>query len=276
MLMVLADAVSQPLPGESSVRQAEEALRILQRAAELRHQPTRAYHLRRASCLKSAGDADGAKQELAAADRIKPDGAFDHFLSGLERYKQRLLPQARSHFEKALDAQPNHFWAQCLLAICDLNTRTNPGEAKAYLTGCLQSHSDLAWLYLLRAFASGQMDMFDAAEADYREALQRDSGGRFRYALLNNRGLVRSQSRRFVEAVADLDEAIKLNPRQYSAFVTRAQVYRQQHRLVEAIKQLDRAIALRPPDSARLYRTRALWNLERRDLIHACACRGPG
>ena len=155
MLMVLADAVSQPLPGESSVRQAEEALRILQRAAELRHQPTRAYHLRRAACLKSAGDADGAKQELAAADRIKPDGAFDHFLSGLERYKQRLLTQARSHFEKALDAQPNHFWAQCLLAICDLNTRTNPGEAKAYLTGCLQSHSDLAWLYLLRAIRLG-------------------------------------------------------------------------------------------------------------------------
>ncbi len=78
-----------------------------------------------------------------------------------------------------------------------------------------------------------------------------------------------SQSRKFVEAVADLDEAIKLNPRQYSAFVTRAQIYRQEHRLVEAIKQLDRAIALRPPDSARLYRTRALWNLERRDLIHA-------
>ena len=71
------------------------------------------------------------------------------------------------------------------------------------------------------------MGMFDAAEADYREALQRDSGGRFRYALLANRGLVRFQSRRLVEAVADLDEAIKLNPRQYNAFVTRAQVYRQ-------------------------------------------------
>ena len=268
-LMVLADAVSQPLPGESSVRQAEEALRILQRAAELRQQPTRAYHLRRASCLKSAGDADGAKQENAAADQIKPDGAFDHFLSGLERYKRGMLSQARSHFEEALRAQPNHFWAQCLLAICDLNTRTNPGEAKAYLTGCLQSHPDLAWLYLLRGFASGEMRMFDAAEADYREALKRDSDGRFRYALLANRGLARFQNRKWVEAAADLDEAIKLNPRKCSAFVTRAQIYRQEHRLDEAIKHLDRAIALKPPNSAPLYRTRALWNLERRDLTPA-------
>jgi len=110
---------------------------------------------------------------------------------------------------------------------------------------------------------------FAAAEADYREALERDSGGRFRYALLANRGLVRFQSRKWVEAVADLEEAIALNPRQYNAFVTLAQIYRQEHRLDEAIKQIDRAIALKPPASAPLYRTRALWNLERRDLTPA-------
>jgi tetratricopeptide (TPR) repeat protein len=179
------------------------------------------------------------------------------------------LAQARSHFEEALRAQPNHFWAQYLLAVCDLNTRTNPGEAKAYLTGCLQSHPDLAWLYLLRGFASGQMGMYDAAEADYREALERDSDGRFRYALLTNRGLARFQSGRLAEAAADLDEAIKLNPRQLTAFVTRAQIYRQEHRLDEAIKHLDRAIALKPPNSAPLHRTRALWNLDRRDLTPA-------
>ena len=269
MLMVLADAVAQPLPGESPTRQAQEALRILERAAELRQQPTRAYHLRRTACLESAGDTEGAMQELAAADRIQPDGAFDHFLIGLERYKRGKLTQARTHFDEALRAQPNHFWAQCLLAICDLNTRTKLEEARASLTGCLQSHPDLAWLYLLRGFASGQIGMFDAAEADYREALKRDSDGRFRYALLANRGLVRFQSGKKAEAVADLEEAIKLNPRQYSAFVTRAQIYRQEHRLDEAVKQLDRAIALKPRDAAPLYRNRALWNLERRDLTPA-------
>ena len=265
MLMVLADAVSQPLPGESADRQARVALRILDRAQDLRRQPTKAYHLRRAACLESAGDVDGATRERDAAERIKPDGAFDHFLSGLERYKHGKLTQARTYFDEALRAQPNHFWAQCLAAICDLNTRTNPGEAKAYLTGCLQSHPDLAWLYLLRGFASGQLGMFDAAESDYRQALNRDSGGRFRYALLANRGLVRFQSGKRTEAIADVEEAIQLNPRQYSAFVTRAQIYRQDRELDRAIEYLDRAIALKPPNSDRLYRSRALWNLERPD-----------
>ena len=121
--MVLAEAVAQPLPGESATSQAREALQILDRAAVLLRQPTHAYHLRRAACLERAGDAEGAKRERSAAERIQPDGAFDHFLTGLEQYKRGYMTQAKRHFAEALQAQPNHFWAQCLLAICDLNTR---------------------------------------------------------------------------------------------------------------------------------------------------------
>ena len=101
------------------------------------------------------------------------------------------MKQSKRHFTEALRAQPNHFWAQCLLAICDLNSRkANSEEARAYLTACLQSHPDSPWLYLLRGFASGQIASralspeeaaanFAAALADYDEALSRDSGGRF-------------------------------------------------------------------------------------------------
>ena len=62
MLMVLAEAVAQPLPGESRIAQAREALQILDRAARLLRQPTHAYHLRRAACLERAGDAEGAQR----------------------------------------------------------------------------------------------------------------------------------------------------------------------------------------------------------------------
>jgi eukaryotic-like serine/threonine-protein kinase len=274
MLMVLAKATAQPRPGEFAERQAREAIRILDRLAELRRQPTHAYHMRRATFLERVGDTGGAMRERAAAQRIQPDGAFDHFLSGLERYERGLLTQAKLHFQMALQAQPNHFWAQCLLAICDLNGRpAQPNEAKAYLTACLQTHPDLPWLYLLRGFASGQSAAtastrveaaaeFDAAEADFRDALRRDPAGRFRYALLANRGLVRFQGQRWEDAEADLREAIGLNPRQYSAYVTLAQVLRRQHKLDLGLKQLDLAIALKS-DKAALRRTRALWNLER-------------
>ena len=128
MLMVLAAAVAQPLPGESATRQAHEALQIVDRALVLLRQPTHAYHLRKADCLEKAGDAEGAKQERAAAERIHPDGAFDHFLMGLEQYKRGRMSQSKRQFTEALQAQPNHFWAQCLLAICDLNSRQENTE----------------------------------------------------------------------------------------------------------------------------------------------------
>src|SRR5262249_56022280 len=96
--------------------------------------------------------------------------------------------------------------------------------------------------YLLRGFASGQMAAaaptaaeadaeFESAEADYRDALRRDPAGRFRYALLANRGLLRLQAQKWEEAAADLRKAIALNPRQSSAYVTLGQVYRRQHTL---------------------------------------------
>ncbi len=277
MLMVLAEAVARPLPDESAMQQARKALEILDRAVELRREPTRAYHLRRAACLQRANDQSGAQRELAATEHVQPAGAFDHFLSGLEQYNSGHLTEARRSFDLALGAQPNHFWAQCLLAICDLNARPAlVAEAKAHLTGCLQSHAGLPWLYLLRGFASGQMGSasklpalaaghFADAEADYRKAFDLDPEGKFRHALLANRGLLRFQKRDFTDAIRDLKEAIALDPRQHTAYVTLAQVYRHQHKLEPALKELGRAIALKP-DSAPLHRTRALWILEQPNL----------
>jgi eukaryotic-like serine/threonine-protein kinase len=272
MLMVRAEAVAEPLPGESPSVQAHEALLILERARRLSRRPTHAYHLKRAACLERAGDLEGAQDERTAAEQIQPDGAFDHFLSGLEQHKRGHLTQAKVHFDQALEAQPNHFWAKCLLAICKLNSRpADPGQAKAHLNGCLQSHPELPWLYLLRGLASGQLGkvssraearaLFDAAEADFHEALERDRAGRFRYALLANRGLVRFESRKLDLAIADLEEAIELDPSQLSAHVTLAQIHRQQHELDLALRELSRAIVLEP-GLAPLYRTRACWTLE--------------
>jgi tetratricopeptide (TPR) repeat protein len=92
--------------------------------------------------------------------------------------------------------------------------------------------------------------------------MERDPEGSLRYALLTNRGFVRFKNRKVDDAVRDLREAIQLSPEQHNAYVNLAQIYREQHELEEALGQLDRAIALKP-EIAALYRTRALWNLDR-------------
>jgi tetratricopeptide (TPR) repeat protein len=277
MLIVLAEAVALPLPAESADRQARRANRILDRAAVLLPEPTHAISLRRAACLERCGDLEGAHRAKSTALGITPSGAFDQFLSGLERYKQGSLPQAKLHFEAALRAKPNHFWAKCLLAICSLNSRpSNVALARTNLTACLDEHPELPWLYVLRGFAYGQSGSsatdpaeakayFDAALADYREAVERDSGGRYRYAVLVNRGLLYFERKQSAEAIADLIEAIALDPRQVNAYVTLAQVHRREQKLDLALGRLEQAIAL-SPDQPALYRMHACWSLEQGDV----------
>ena len=293
MLMVLAEAVARPLPGEDPRPQAAKALRILERAAALRP-PTRAYRIRRAVCLERAGDAAAARRERAEAERLEPAGAFDHFLLGQERYQRGDWTAALRHFDAAIEEQPDLFWAQCLSAVCFLNSApSRPGEAKAALTACLQQRPSFAWLYLLRGVAFGQMggiDLnaaarlpsradalrvaaeahFEAAEADFRRAFDRGLTGDLRYALHMNRGVLRFQRLRLDEAVADFERAAALDPTRYHAFASLASALSKQGRRDEALGRLDRAIALKP-DLAALYRTRAQILLEGGDPPPAAA-----
>jgi serine/threonine protein kinase/tetratricopeptide (TPR) repeat protein len=294
MLLVYAESIAYPLSGENAVKQAERALHVLDAATALRREPTHAFHVIRAACFKRAENQTAADAEKEIADRILPEGAFDHFLTGLDLYKRGYVARAKHHFAETLRVQGNHFWAQCLLANCELDRRESAESAKGHLTACLQTHRELPWLYLLRGYASGQIgeqamkaaqkamkaaktskdreraqkqidaatEHFRDAEADYAEAQKRDPERRFQYALLVNRGLVRFQSQQFDGAFDDARAAIALAPRQLLAHVTLAQVHRQRHEMDLALQELDRAIALEPK-LAKLYRTRAQWNLER-------------
>ena len=269
LLLILAEAMPQ----------ADQGLKALDEAVKW-HPATRAYHLRRAACLARLGDVGGAERERGAAESLSPVTAFDQFLTGQERYERSRWDEALRHFDAALRHQPNHFWAQCLSAICYLQLR-RPLEAKAGLNACLNQDPDFAWLYLLRGFASGQVgaifaqaggvaaqasnlpgkaeDHFAAAEEDYARALElleRKPVAELRYVLLVNRGLLRWQRHDLDRAVTDLREAIRFDARLYQAHAGLAQVLRQQEKPDEAVAQFTQAIALRP-DLAALYRGRA-------------------
>ena len=72
---------------------------------------------------------------------------------------------ALSEFDKALSIQPEHFWAHCLSAICDLQL-SEPIPAKAELNACLQTEKGFAWPYELRGFASYQVAALEKLAAE--------------------------------------------------------------------------------------------------------------
>ncbi len=277
MLLILADA-------EPS---AERSLELLDRAGRL-GAPTRAYLLRRADCLDRRGDARGAQDERKRAQALTVDSALDHYLLGKDLYQRGEWAAALAQLHAALLRRPGDFWAHCLSAVCNLQLRRSI-QAQTDLSACLLSEPDLPWLYELRGFASYQIAtlaraaaesmqakgntlrtevelQLQAAEADYKKAfelLDRAASKDLRYGLLVNRGLLWLERREWQKAVADLQEAVKLDSRRWQAFETLAQVYERQNRPDQAIDHFTRAIGLRP-GWAPLYRARAAVNLGRK------------
>ncbi len=242
----------------------EQGLRRVEQTARLRP-PTRAYHLRKADYLARLGDRASADRERSAAERVQPTTASEHFLAGHERYKQREPIAAIRCFNDALRLQPDHFWAQCLSAICWLQLK-RPVEAGAGLNACLKRDPEFAWLYILRGFASSLIPpsagpeevaiRYEAAQSDYRVAMEllgRKPNDDLRYIVLVNRGVLRFQHAMLEESAKDLQAAIRLNDRSSQAYAELAIVYRKQGKLDEAADQFSRAIERRP-DYAALYR----------------------
>jgi serine/threonine protein kinase/Tfp pilus assembly protein PilF len=271
LLLVLAEAESQPLPGQDAARReatAAQALALLDRAAAL-GLTTRAYHLRRAHYLARLGELAAAQRERERAAALQPSSALDYFLMGEEQYRQNNCKQAIGDFQDALQLQPSHFWARYYLALCWLKTRRWDLAASGF-TACLGWRPDFVWLYVLRGSAWVERGQFASAEADFERARQGPLDDAVRFALLMHRGVLRVKQGRLHEALADLRQAVELRPDQFQGRVNLAQAYARQGDLDEAVHQLNEAIRLEGGVAA-LYRTRAQFHRQRQDFAAAQA-----
>ena len=122
----------------AATEKAEQGMHRLDQANSLHPTPTRAYHLGRAACQAAIGNRSAGEEERHLAASLRPNGALDHFLLGQESYK-RDPTTGLPHFDAALQDRPDHFWAQCLSALCLLHPQiARPEEAIARLNACLQ------------------------------------------------------------------------------------------------------------------------------------------
>jgi tetratricopeptide (TPR) repeat protein len=275
VLFVLAEAVAGTGQDPAQLR---EALRLVERAGKLQP-PTPAYHRQRARYLGRLGQADAASAEVHRA-AAGASGALDHFLDGQDHFQRGDLRRASAAFERAVAAEPGHFWAHCYLAVCCLRSG-RPGEARAALTVCVDRKPEFVWGWLLRGYAFRELGAFTAAERDFRRAealLARQPNDEARYALLVNRGVLHFREEEaatatltaaaglsglpnpclavllgrpaggpLAHAAADLEEATRLRPRQYAPLLNLARVYQRQGRPADAQRAFQRAAELAPP-----------------------------
>jgi len=248
-----------------------EGLKVLDRAARLVSEPTVGDHLLRAALLARTKDVAGQAQEEPRAAKLKPSTAFDHLLIGREQSARGLNREAIRSSLTAIQLDPNQLGAHLLLARLYFNTQRY-SEAKNSLNTCIRTAPDLLGLYLFRALVSGEQgnralltvegrldaaEEFDAAEVDYRHALELRPDSNSRYVLLVNRGGMYLQAGQLDRAITDLEAAVQLNDKPYHAHALLAQIDQRQGRFDQAALALDRAIK-RQPDRPELFRARAL------------------
>jgi tetratricopeptide (TPR) repeat protein len=266
VLFVLAEATARSAPEPESLRQA---LGILDQVDDARMQ---GVHRRRAAYLDRLGEPALAARERKKAEALPPAGALDWFLRGQERYQRGDAAGALDCFDRALDEQPELFWAQFFRALC-LQKQNNAAEAKAALGLCIRARPDFIWPYLLRSFLHGEDARLRpgeaprhlrAAEADLARADRLLPDPAARYVIHVQRGLLalaRQQGRR---AVAELQRAVLTLPRGYHAHVNLAQAYWRRGQRERALAALDHAVDLQP-ELPELYRTRAAMQQKRGD-----------
>jgi tetratricopeptide (TPR) repeat protein/predicted Ser/Thr protein kinase len=265
-------------PAEDVRPGLQRALALLDRADRLGVK-SRAIHLRRARYLTLLGDQAAAEKENTKGHAPANDLDFhpqDHFLVGQELYTRGELEKSTEEFRRALRRQPGDFWANYFLGICSVKMG-NPAVAVAHFTVCQSQRKDLVWVYLLRGFASGQMQEYAAAEKDFDTALALKPTAAARYVLFNNRGVMRvAQKERWAQGVEDLLQAAALRPDHFQAHASLSEAYRLNGRPDEAAKHLDEAIQLagrgvaagevESATLALLYRNRGRLHLQGRQI----------
>ncbi len=277
MLLGLAQLTEQAAaPGVGAhPSTTQEALNLVELAAQ-QGTAQALCHARRARYLDRLGRAEDARAARVLAQSCPPTRAFEFFLTGNDRYADGDLAGAVEAFEKALSREPNHAAAAYALALPHLRLRLQAEDAvvarahlvvaRMSLTACINHQPDLSWPYLCRAFAQGELGEVTAAEADFacaEQVLRHHPDSVARYALLVSRGALRIRRGDLDQAVADLTEAMGLEPQDYQAHVNLARAYQGKEDNASALSHLDRALLLGPPAAqAALYRTRARLHQE--------------
>jgi serine/threonine protein kinase/Tfp pilus assembly protein PilF len=296
LLLTLAEAVSRPRPAagaDDRRAQAAQALQLLDRAAGLGFR-TRIAHERRARYRARLGDGPGAEEEKQKAKAVEPALPLDAFFLGYDAWFAHREGAARGFFQKALDAQPDHFWARYFRAVGSFKAG-DAAAAQADLTVCLREHPDFVWVAIFRGLVNGQLGSYAAAEADFRDALRlldQEPDDEARYAALVNRGVMRTRhggslppadGRRreeFQRARADFRDAVGLRPAHYHAHMNLALLGKAEGEWGEAGAEFDRAVELYGQHAkagatdatlALLHRERGHLRRERGDLAAALA-----
>ena len=206
--------------------------------------------LKRAQVREYLGDRARAIADLTEGLRIGPPNAVLYAIRGDMLQQDKEYDKAIADFDKALGLTPwaiayfhrGRCWAE----------KHDYGRAITDYDEAIRLEPDVGLNYLNRGLAWAYMEEFDRAIADYSKALE--LGTKYNASTFRFRGTARLDKAASSEgndapeaAIADLTEAIRLDPKDAAAYYHRGRAWSlQPEHEDQAIADYDRAIQLDP------------------------------
>ncbi len=242
--------------------QPQQAIEDYSRALELNPEEVRAY-FNRGVVRGQLGDAQGAVADFSEVLRRDPQDTEAYFNRGVARAQLLDFQGAIEDYTQALQLDPSHSKAYYRRGLARQALGDPQGAiadfSRAIALRATQGEepsgavaTDQAELYLQRAAAYLSSNALEAALADCEQALRLNPELALAYFY---RGLARQGLRDPAGALSDFNRALELDPQLAKAYLNRGIAHLDLSHLEAALADLSQAIALDPSD-ARAYSSR--------------------
>lgn len=124
---------------------------------------------RRAVYLIQAGQAEQGKATHLKAQESPPDPSTETLLKAADGMRRRDFSAAATSLDALLEAEPEHFTARLLRAICAIHLG-QPGEARAGLVACAAQRPMFGWGHVYRGRAASALGDRSAAARAFDQA----------------------------------------------------------------------------------------------------------
>lgn len=222
-----------------SAKQLDEAISELEEAIRLEPNNAR-YHRGLGWTFATKGDREQSRHHFDTAIQLSPDDAKNWVELGKFQYATGDFPSAIKTFTKALEISAT---AEARLARASAYRRNR--QFKESIADCDEILTDSRDDYkalTCRAFSRMRRGNLEGASQDAERVIAaRETTANVGYLV---RGCVRYTRKEFDPAIGDLSMSIDLAPREPLAYVMRAVVHFSQNRKVDAMSDLDDAIKL--------------------------------
>ncbi|MBD2501390.1 serine protease [Anabaena azotica] len=238
-------------PESLGEKQAKEALRAIDKAIQLDPNFYQAWYLRGFVQLILEENNVAALKSFEQATQIEPKFAPAWRLRGLTLVNLEKLPEALQSFEQLVKLDPNDTSAEIFRIILLLQAERWQ-EALEVSNRVLQK-TPSSWAYFARGGVRIATGDIKGAMADLNQAISLNPEYIEEAAYLLRGGL-RAQQGDLKGALADYNEAVRVNPENAENFKNRSAVRSQMQDYKGALADLNEALRLKPEDVDAYYR----------------------